>query len=405
MATVETPAPRLVPFGRVGNGVVAALGVLVLWGLAAWIYQLTQGLIATGMRDVVSWGLYIFSFAFFVGLSAGGLIMASAAEVFGVKSLRPLSRLGVLTAAACVLVAAMTIIPDLGNPQRVWELFRYPNWSSPLVWDIVIIIVYFVFAVTDLTIMSRRTMAPSKRAKVLRVMAYAGLPTAVLLHSITAWIFGLQISRPWWNTALMAPLFVTSAILSGTALIAVAAVVAQRFDRIRLPEETWRALAILMATAVAIDLFLVACDYITILWGNVPRERAALDIILPGGSWQALFWLEWVVGGVVPFLLLVVPRYRKRVGLFTLASVLTMVGVYAFRIELVVGGMLRPLLHLAPGNALGSYRLGRTVFQFDGIYHPTWVEYAIVTALFAFLALLIVIGYRWLRPVEQEQEA
>jgi len=405
MATVETPAPRLVPFGRVGNGVVAALGVLVLWGLAAWIYQLTQGLIATGMRDVVSWGLYIFSFAFFVGLSAGGLIMASAAEVFGVKSLRPLSRLGVLTAAACVLVAAMTIIPDLGKPQRVWELFRYPNWSSPLVWDIIIIIVYFVFAVTDLTIMSRRTMAPSKRAKVLRVMAYAGLPTAVLLHSITAWIFGLQISRPWWNTALMAPLFVTSAILSGTALIAVAAVAAQRFDRIRLPEETWRALAILMATAVAIDLFLVACDYITILWGNVPRERAALDIILPGGSWQALFWLEWVVGGVVPFLLLVVPRYRKRVGLFTLASVLTMVGVYAFRIELVVGGMLRPLVHLAPGNALGSYRLGRTVFQFDGIYHPTWVEYAIVTALFAFLALLILIGYRWLRPVDREQQA
>ncbi len=57
-------------------------------------------------------------------------------------------------------------------------------------------------------------------------MAYAGLPTAVLLHSITAWIFGLQISRPWWNTALMAPLFVTSAILSGTALVALVAIAA-----------------------------------------------------------------------------------------------------------------------------------------------------------------------------------
>ena len=74
-------------------------------------------------------------------------------------------------------------------------------------------------------------------------MAYAGLPTAVLLHSITAWIFGLQISRPWWNTALMAPLFVTSAILSGTALIALVALAAQRFDRLKLPDETWRAVA------------------------------------------------------------------------------------------------------------------------------------------------------------------
>jgi len=406
MATrVETPALRPAAFGRVGNGVIAALGLLVLWGIAAWIYQLTQGLIATGMRDVVSWGLYIFSFAFFVGLSAGGLIMASAAEVFGVKSLRPLSRLGVLTAAACVLVAAMTIIPDLGNPQRVWELFRYPNWSSPLVWDILIIIVYFAFAVADLTIMSRRTMEPSKRAKVLRVMAYAGLPTAVLLHSITAWIFGLQISRPWWNTALMAPLFVTSAILSGTAVVALAALAAHRFDRIRLPQETWTALAGLMAVAIAVDLFLVASDYITILWGNVPRERAALDIILPGGSWQALFWLEWIVGGLVPFVLLVVPRLRRRLDLLALASVLVLVGVYAFRIELVVGGMLRPLLRLAPGNALGSYKLGQTVFQFDGVYHPTWVEYAIVTGLVAFLSLLILVGYRWLRPVERDESA
>ena len=406
MATrVETPALRPVSLGRVGGGVIAALGLLVLWGLAAWIYQLTQGLIATGMRDVVSWGLYIFSFAFFVGLSAGGLIMASAAEVFGVKSLRPLARLGVLTAAACVLVAAMTIIPDLGNPQRVWELFRYPNWSSPLVWDVLIITVYFLFAVTDLTVMSRRRMAASKRAKILRVMAYAGLPTAVLLHSITAWIFGLQISRPWWNSALMAPLFVTSAILSGTAVVALAALAAQKFDRIRLPQETWTALAGLMAVAIAVDLFFVASDYITILWGNVPRERAALDLVLPGGSWQLLFWLEWIVGGLVPFVLLVIPRLRRRYGLLALASVLILVGVYAFRIELVVGGMLRPLVHLAPGNALGSYQLGQSVFQFDGVYHPTWVEYGIVTGLVAFLALLILLGYRWLRPVERAEPA
>ena len=144
-ARVDTPGLRAVSLGRSSRIWFALLGILMVWGLGAWIYQLTQGLIATGMRDVVSCGLYIFSFAFFVGLSAGGLIMASGAEVFGVKSLRPLAPIGVLTAAACVLVAAMTIIPDLGNPQRVWEIFRYPNWSSPLVWDVIIIVVYWFF--------------------------------------------------------------------------------------------------------------------------------------------------------------------------------------------------------------------------------------------------------------------
>lgn len=399
MSAVATPAPRA---GHRLGGVLAALGLLVLLALSAWIYQLTQGLIVTGMRDVVSWGLYIFTFAFFVGLSAGGLIMASAAEVFGVESLRPLARLGVLTAGACVLVAAMTIIPDLGNPQRVWELFRYPNWTSPLVWDVFIITVYFLFAAADLTVMSRRGIAPSRRARILRGMAYAGLPAAVLLHSITAWIFGLQISRPWWNTALMAPLFVTSAILSGTALVALVALAAHRFDRVQIPAQTWKALAGLMATAIAVDLFLVGSEYVTILWGNVPRERAALDLVLPGGSWQALFWLEFVVGGLIPFVLLVVPRLQRRLDLLALASVLVLVGVYAFRIELVVGGMLRPLIHLAPGNALGSYRLGVSSFQFDGVYHPSWVEYSIATGLVAFLALVILVGYRWLQPMERD---
>ena len=405
MATrVETPAPRTASFGPIGRGFLAVAGLLVLWGLGAWIYQLTQGLIVTGMRDVVSWGLYIFTFAFLVGLSAGGLIVASAAEVFGVKSLKPLARLGVLTAAACVLVAAMTIIPDLGNAQRIWEIFRYPNWSSPLVWDIIIILVYFVFAVVDLTVMSKRDIGRTTRAKWLRILAYIGLPTAVLLHSITAWIFGLQISRPWWNTALLAPLFVTSAILSGTALVALAALAAQRFDRFRLGDETWRALAVLMATTIAIDLFLVACDYITIIWGNVPRERAALDQVLPGGSWQAVFWLEWIVGGIVPFVLLVVPSLRRRFWLFGLASAFVLVGVYAFRIELVVGGLLTPLLHLPPGIALGSYQANQSSFEVFGVYHPTWVEYAIVTGVLVFLSLLITLGYRWLRVGKQDEE-
>jgi dimethyl sulfoxide reductase membrane subunit len=401
--TVHSPGSRI-HLGRSGVIWIGALGLISLWALAAWIYQLTQGLIVTGMRDEVSWGLYITTFAFFVGLSAGGLIMASASEVFGVKSLRPLARVGVLSAAACVLVAAMQIIPDLGRPERVWELFRYPNWSSPMVWDIIIITVYLVFAVVDLAVMTRRGVEPSKRARTLRIMAYVGLPAAVLLHSITAWIFGLQFARPFWNTALLAPLFVTSAILSGSALIALVALAAQRFDRWHLPDETWSAVRKLLATTLAIDLFLVGAEYITILWGNQPRDRAVLNMILPGGSWQWVFWLEWIVGGLIPFLLIVAPRARKPWHL-GLASLLILAGVYAFRVELVVGGLLKPILWFAPGVSVGSTNLGASSFQLTGSYHPTWVEYSIVVGLLAFLALLLTLGYAWLKTLGGPREA
>ena len=375
----------------------ALLGAFLAIGLGSWIFQLARGLSVTGMRDVVSWGAYIVTFAFFVGLSAGGLIVASSAEVFKVGALKPLARLGVLTALAAVACAALMIIPDLGRPERIFELFVHPQWSSPLIWDVAIIAIYFVFSIVDLAVLHRHAHAPTARtAATVRVLAVVGLPTAVLLHSITAWIFGLQIARTWWNTALMAPLFVTSAILSGTALVALVVLAAVRFAGVELPGPTWRLLTGLMAVVLCVDLFLVACDYITILWGNVPRERAALDLILPGGSWQAVFWLEWVVGGLVPLLLLVIPRLRASKAMIGLASVLVLVGIYAYRIELVVGGMIRPLVQQPPGIAEGTYSDDASSFVFTGTYHPTWVEIAIVVGMFALLAGFITIGYRWL---------
>ncbi|MGD0592460.1 MAG: NrfD/PsrC family molybdoenzyme membrane anchor subunit [Acidimicrobiales bacterium] len=366
------------------------------FGLAAWIYELKTGLAATGMRDVVSWGMYIFTFAFFIGLSAGGLIMASSAEVFGIKALKPLSKLGVLSAAACVTVAALMIIPDLGRPDRILNIFIHPNWTSPLIWDILIISIYFVFSVVDLAVLHRHESEPSQLRKTMRVLAYVGLPTAVLLHSVTAWIFGLQIARTWWNTSLMAPLFVVSAILSGTALVTLLALAAERWGGLALPIETRRWLRGFITVSLIVDLFFVGCDYITVLWGNVPADRSALNLVLPGGPWAWIFWVEWIVGGVIPLALLLAPRLRRLTGSLGIAAGLTVVGVLAFRIELVVIGFVNPLTQYPPGNALGTYNPTTTSFQLIGRYSPTWVEYGIVLGLVAFFLALVTVGYHQL---------
>jgi molybdopterin-containing oxidoreductase family membrane subunit len=383
----------------------AALVALMAWGLGAWIDELHYGLAATGMRDVVSWGMYIFTFAFFIGLSAGGLIMASSAEVFGIKALRPLSRLGVLSAAACVAVAALMIIPDLGQPFRVINIFIHPNWTSPLIWDILIITIYFVFSVVDLYVLQRHAAEPSRWRNVVRVLAYVGLPTAILLHSVTAWIFGLQIARSWWNTSLMAPLFVVSAVLSGTALVTLLALCAERYGKIELAEDTRRWLRGFITVSLIIDLFFVGCDYITVLWGNVPADRSALNLVLPGGPWAWLFWVEWIVGGVVPLAFLVVPRLKKLPGALGLASILVIVGVYAFRIELVVLGFINPLTQYPPGNAVGTYNPQTSSFQLVGRYHPTWIEYGIVIGLVALFAALVTIGYKSLHVMGPSPDA
>jgi molybdopterin-containing oxidoreductase family membrane subunit len=372
---------------------LGVLAILVALAAVAWVYELKYGLGSTGMRNVISWGAYIFTFAFFVKLSAGGLIVASSAEIFGISELKPLARLGVLTAAASVIVAAITIVPDLGRPGRMLNLVLHPNWRSPMIWDLTIIVLYFVLAVTELSLMSPRSKSEI-RQKRLKILAAAGLPAAFALHSITAWIFGLQISRAFWNTALMAPLFVVSAIACGTALIALIAAVLQRWEGVTFEEGTWRKLSALMAVSLAVDLFFVFCEYITVLWGNVPREVVALKVILPGGQFTSLFWLEWVVGGIVPFVLLVVPRSRDRVWAIVTGAALILVGVYAYQIQLTTVGMENPLIQLAPGISVGTYTSGSPVFQLIGQYAPTWVEYFILIGLIAFGMVVVTVGCR-----------
>lgn len=378
------------------------LAVVGFAGIVAWAYELLMGLSATGMRDTISWGMYIFTFAFFIGLSAGGLIMASSAEVFGIKDLKPLSRLGVLSAAACVLVAAIMILPDLGRPARIFYLVLHPNLSSPLSWDILIIGVYFLFSVIDL-IMLQRFHNGHGSGLAIRVLAYIGLPTAVLLHSVTAWIFGLQIARPWWNSSLMAPLFVVSAILSGTALVALIALAAHRWGRFELGDATINWLRGFIVVALFIDLFLVGCEYITVLWGNTPGGMASINLVMPGGPFAWTFWVEWGVGGLLPLLLLLIPGLRRLRWALGVAAGLVLVGVLAFRIELIVVGLVNPIVQYAPGNSTGTFIDGQSPFQYIGTYWPTWVEYCIVLGLIALFIAIVTVGYRaWIKPRELE---
>ncbi|MGD8189772.1 NrfD/PsrC family molybdoenzyme membrane anchor subunit [Brevibacillus ginsengisoli] len=383
---------------RVNKGYVAwllILGAFLLIGIAAWVYELIFGLGVTGMRDVISWGLYIISFTFFVKLSAGGLIVASSAEVFGAKALRPLAKLGVLTAAVCISVAGLSIIADLGRPDRILNLFMHAHVTSPMVWDVTIVSLYFLLAVVELWLMSGKNHSVG-RERTLKTLAVIGLPAAFSLHSITAFIFGLQISRPFWNTALMPPLFVVSAIVSGTALVAIIVWILEKIKAVKLSGKTWNTLCILMAVSLAIDLFMTFCDYLTTLWDKVPDDLKVLSTLLPGGRYEPLFWLEWVIGGAIPFIILVVPSLKRRVGLVAIAALLILVGVFAFQTELVVAGMANPLIQLPPGISVGTFTLGASSFELVGQYMPTWVELAILIGLLALIAILTILGYRFL---------
>jgi dimethyl sulfoxide reductase membrane subunit len=378
-------AERLVakrPPAPVWYGLLAG-GMLV--GLGSFVYQWTQGLGVTGLSNTISWGMYIISFMFLVGVSAGGLIVAAGAELVGSHRFDTLTRLAVIVSGTAIAAAAISIIPDLGRPQLVWKMLRQPHWTSPLIWDVIIITVYLSIAAIDLWILTR----PKPRPGAMRTMAMVALPAAVLVHSITAWIFGLLVARPFWNTALLAPMFISSALVSGTALLILVAYAVERTTDWEAGDRAFPDLGRLMVWFVGVDAFLLFAEILTTYASRVPDHLEQLDVLL-FGRLAPVFWAEVVLGVMVPFAVFAT-RLRERRGWTVAAAALALLGVFFKRINIVMTSMFMPLIGLAPGIPGG--RPGQP-FAPDPIYVPTWVEWGILVGIASLVGLLISLGVR-----------
>ena len=152
---------------RINKSFVIWMGVLIL-GLAACLYayylQLRDGLGVTGLRDYISWGMYISNFVFFVASSLIGMLMSAVLGLIGVKWMRPLTRIAEVIALAFAAVAGLVIISDMGRPERLPYVFIYGRFQSPILWDVTVVTTYVLISallvylplIPDLAIGARR---------------------------------------------------------------------------------------------------------------------------------------------------------------------------------------------------------------------------------------------------------
>ena len=151
------------------------------------------------------------------GSVGGRPIVASSASVFHISQYKKVALPAIICSTVCICLAGMFVLIDLGGVQRVWRLLTGPNFTSPLFWDVCVITCYLVINVLYLMFMCSK----KADARKVEIVSRFALPVAILVHSVTAWIFGLQLSREWYS-AIMAPLFVVSAMDSGLALLLLA---------------------------------------------------------------------------------------------------------------------------------------------------------------------------------------
>lgn len=366
------------------------LGVLAIAGVAAWVFQLINGLGVTGMSNGTSWGLYITMFMLFVGLSAGGLIVASSASVFHVAEYKKVALPAVVLSTVCICCAGMFILIDLGGIQRVWRIVAGPNPTSPLVWDMCVITIYLIINIVYLVFMTSKK--PGAQDKIAIVSRFA-LPVAILVHSVTAWIFGLELAKEGWYSAIMAPLFVVSAMDSGLALLLLSLLGLDKSGLFKTDKKLISNLAGLLAVCVAIDGFLVGCEVLTMVYpGAAGAETFA---IMATGATAPFFWGEVLIGIVVPFAILVFAKNRARMGLVAAASVCVVLGVLCKRVWLLLTSFVVPNVMGAPGIISGSSAAatatGFDVWAVTSSYAPTPIELVIVVGVISLGALAFVV--------------
>ena len=379
---------------------IGVLGALTAVGVAAWIYQLMGGLGVTGMDNGTSWGLYITMFMFFVGLSAGGLIVASSASVFHVADYKKVALPAVILSTVCICCAGMFVLIDLGGIQRVWRIVTGPNPMSPLFWDVCVISLYLAINVVYLYFMTSKK--PGAQDKVAVVSRFA-LPVAILVHSVTAWIFGLEMAREGWYSAIMAPLFVVSAMDSGLALLLLSLMGLNKSGRFKTDKKLLSNLAGLLATCIAIDGFLVGCEVLTMAYpGAAGAETLA---IMATGATAPFFWFEIVIGLLIPFCILVFAKNRARMGLVAAASVCVVAGVFFKRVWLLLTSFVEFNVAGAPGVSLGTTAAqqgGTGMWALVGSYAPTWVEIIVAIGVVSLGALAFVVLAQKLLPGRAE---
>ncbi len=395
----------LAPLRRTGWRYFAWIAFLLAvlgWGLFAYVQQLENGLIVTNLRDRISWGLYIASFVFFIGISHAGTLLSAILRVTRAKWQMPITRMAEFITGVALMVAALFPAIDMGRPERILNMALYGRWQSPLIWDILAIITYltgsliylYLPLIPDFALCRNRLGAEAPAwqrwffttaaagwkgtqgqrhalERAMSIMMIVIIPVAVSVHTVVSWVFAMSLRDPL-NSTLFGVFFVAGAIYSGIAAIVILMAVLRWVLHLEefITKKQFVYLGYLLATLAAIMGYLNISEYLTTGYKMEEGIRFHIQQLFVG-PFAGLFWF-YILGGILlPILLILSPRTRTIKGIIA-AAVLVIVAMWIERYLIIVAGFRVPVMPYQPAN-----------------YSPSWVEWSILAGGFALFALII----------------
>jgi Ni/Fe-hydrogenase subunit HybB-like protein len=321
----------------------------------------------------LQWSILIVLYPFITGLVAGAFILASLERVFNVQAVRPTYRLALLTALAFLIVAPLPLQLHLGHPERSFEMYLTPHTTSAMamfgfvyLWYLMVVLVVEIWLDyrKELVLECRRSTGV-KRAfyKVLtlgsdnlspaslriddrvgRIVTIIGIPSAFMLHGYVGFIFGSIKANPWWSTPMMPIVFLFSAIVSGIAMVMLLYIVLNWWRRAAIDMVCVDTVARYLFYAFMVDFALEMLDLIHRIY-EADESFRALDFMVHTKLFVSQIVLQILFGTLLPIALLAWTQVmrlapRVRVNVYLTAGVLTLIGIFAMRWNVVIGGQL-----------------------------------------------------------------
>jgi len=321
----------------------------------------------------LQWSILIVLYPFITGLVAGAFILASLERVFKVEAVKPTYRLALLTALAFLIVAPLPLQLHLGHPERSFEMYLTPHRSSAMamfgfvyLWYLMVVLLLEIWLDyrADIVRLAQTKQGPvgwlyklmtlgsfnvSEGSRALDdrvgwIVTIIGIPSAFLLHGYVGFIFGSVKANPWWSTPLMPIVFLFSAMVSGIAAVLLLYMAIMKLKQRPIDMRCLDTIAKYLFYAFVIDFSLEMLDLIHRIY-EADESFRALDFMVHTRLFVSQVVVQIYLGTLVPLVLLAatqVLRMRENVrrAIYAGAGLLTLIGIFTMRWNVVIGGQL-----------------------------------------------------------------
>jgi Ni/Fe-hydrogenase subunit HybB-like protein len=377
------------------------LGLMIAAGVVAGLIVFWKGLSVTNLTDLVPWGLWITIDLSSIAVSAGAFFLCAGVYLVGLKRFQPVAKTATFIGLIGYTMALLTLIMDIGRPDRFWHAIVYWNKHS-LLWEVTMCVTLYltVLLFENMPVFAQLEFLKKRFPKVVKFMngthhyapylAVVGMGLSMLHQSSLGAVYGVLKARPLWYRPDISVLFIFSAILAGMSMTVFVSMISARLSKkIKVDDNLLERVAYFIGWALVGYLYFRFWDALAMTYTYEPGRTEGLGL-LTGGPLSFNFWVgEILLGTIVPMVLLLKKRTRSMPLWRMVAMALVVGGVIAYRWDTNLSGFLVVLSYL-PGQPAVTYTS----------YFPSLIEFMAGFGVVAYGVLAVSLGVRYLNIVD-----